>query len=57
MFFSALHIHLGLGFMAGSFLLLSVFGILYERQKTIWGLCIPHFLLGLSLKLIWGIGA
>ena len=57
MFFSALHIHLGLGFMVGSFLLLSVFGILYEKQKTIWGLCIPHFFLGLSLKLIWGIGA
>lgn len=57
LFFSALHIHMGLGFMVGAFLLLSVFGILYEKQKTIWGLCIPHFLLGLSLKLIWGIGA
>ena len=47
----------GLGFMIGSFLLLSVFGVIYERQKTIWGLCIPHYFLGLSLKLIWGIGA
>ena len=57
LFFCALHIHLGLGFMIGSFLLLSVFGVIYERQKTIWGLCIPHYFLGLSLKLIWGIGA
>ena len=56
LFFSALHIHLGLGFMTGSFLLLSVFGIIYQKQKTIWGLCIPHYFLGLSLKLIWGIG-
>ena len=57
LFFCALHIHLGLGFMIGAFLLLSVFGVIYEKQKTIWGLCIPHYFLGLSLKIIWGIGA
>jgi membrane protease YdiL (CAAX protease family) len=56
MFFSALHIYLGLAFMIGSFLLLSVFGVVYEKQKTIWGLCIPHYFLGLSLKIIFGVG-
>lgn len=57
LFFAALHIYLGMAFMVGSFLLLSVFGIIYEKQKTIWGLCIPHYFLGLSLKIIFGVGA
>ena len=56
-FFGALHIYLGVAFMVGAFLLLSVFGIIYQKQKTIWGLCIPHYFLGLSLKIIFGIGA
>lgn len=56
LFFGALHIYLGLFYMLGAFLLLSVFGIVYEKQKTIWGLCIPHYFLGLSLKIIFGVG-
>ena len=55
-FFGALHIHKGLGFMIGSCLLLSVFGIVYHKQRTIWPVCIPHYLLGLSLPIILGIG-
>lgn len=55
-FFGALHIYLGVAFMVGAFLLLSVFGVIYQKQKTIWGLCIPHYFLGLSLKIIFGIG-
>lgn len=56
LFFGALHLYLGVAFMIGAFLLLSVFGIIYQKQKTIWGLCIPHYFLGLSLKLIFGVG-
>ena len=56
LFFGALHIYLGVAFMVGAFLLLSVFGIIYQKQKTIWGLCIPHYFLGLSLKIIFGVG-
>ena len=53
LFFGALHLHKGLMFMLGATLLLSVFGFIYNRQKTIWGLCIPHYFLGLSLTVIW----
>ena len=53
LFFGALHLHKGLMFMVGAVLLLSVFGFIYNRQKTIWGLCIPHYVLGLSLTIIW----
>ena len=55
LFFSAVHIHMGLAYMIGSFLLLSIFGLVYRRQHTIWGLCIPHFFLGESLKFIFGV--
>lgn len=53
LFFGALHVHKGLAFMVGAAILLSFFGILYKRQGTIWGLCIPHFFLGLSLTILW----
>lgn len=56
LFFGALHIYLGVAYMIGAFLLLSVFGIVYHKQKTIWGLCIPHYFLGLALKFIFGVG-
>lgn len=55
LFFSAVHIHMGLAYMIGSFLLLSLFGLIYRRQRTIWGLCIPHFFLGESIKFIFGV--
>ena len=53
--FGALHVHRGIAFMVGATLLLSIFGFIYKKQGTIWGLCIPHYFLGLSLTLIWGI--
>ena len=56
LFFGALHIHKGLVYMVGAMILLSIFGLLYNKQKTIWGLCIPHYFLGLSIAIIWGIG-
>ncbi len=54
LFFGALHIHKGLAYMVGSVLLLGVFGLIYRRQRTIWGLCIPHYFLGMALKFIFG---
>jgi membrane protease YdiL (CAAX protease family) len=41
--FTALHIHRGFGFMIGSLLLGCVIGILYRKQRTVWGLCITHY--------------
>ena len=56
LFFGALHIHKGLIYMVGAMILLSIFGLIYNKQKTIWGLCIPHYILGLSIAIIWGVG-
>ena len=44
--FGALHIHRGFIYMIAATALLSIFGVLYRRQNSIWGLCIPHFILG-----------
>ena len=41
--FTVLHIHRGFGFMIGSLLLGCGIGILYRRQRTVWGLCITHY--------------
>lgn len=55
LFFGAIHLHKGLGFMLGAVALLSIFGFIYKKHGTIWGLCIPHYVLGLALEVIWGI--
>ena len=55
LFFSAFHLHKGIAFMIGAFALLSVFGLVYRKQKTIWGLCIPHFVLGTAITMIFEI--
>lgn len=52
LYFSALHIYLGVTYMIGAFVLLSIFGIIYKKQKSIWGLCIPHFILGMMLEIL-----
>ena len=57
LFFGALHIHKDLVFMIGAMILLSIFGFIYNKQKTIWGLCIPHYILGLSIAILWGFQA
>ena len=51
--FGALHIHRGFMYMLAATALLSIFGILYRRQNSIWGLCIPHFVLG---EVVWYLG-
>ena len=51
--FGALHIHRGFMYMIAATALLSLFGILYRRQNSIWGLCVPHFVLG---EAVWFLG-
>lgn|GEM_PF-1066962 len=51
--FGALHIHRGFMYMIAATVLLSIFGILYRKQNSIWGLCIPHFVLG---EIVWYLG-
>ena len=51
--FGALHIHRGFLYMLAATALLSIFGVLYRRQNSIWGLVIPHFVLG---EVIWYLG-
>lgn len=43
MLFTVLHIHRGFGFMIGSLFLGCIIGIMYRKQRTIWGLCITHY--------------
>ena len=50
--FAAMHSHLGLGYMIGSSLLLSLFGIIYSVQGSIWPLCIPHYVLGKAIAMM-----
>lgn len=52
LYFSALHIYLGVTYMIGAFILLSIFGLIYQKQRSIWGLCIPHFVLGMMLEIL-----
>ena len=44
--FGVLHIAYGLPLMLGAALLLGALGMLYNRQRNIWGLSIIHFVLG-----------
>lgn len=50
--FSAVHIHKGLAFMIAAALLLSIFGVIYNKQKSIWGLCIPHYFLSMTCTVL-----
>lgn len=52
LYFAALHIYLGVTYMIGAFILLSLFGIIYKKQRSIWGLCIPHFILGMMIEIL-----
>ena len=51
--FGALHIHRGFMYMLAATVLLAIFGVLYRKQNSIWGLCIPHFVLG---EVVWYLG-
>ena len=52
LYFAALHIYLGVQYMIGAFVLLSFFGFIYKKQRSIWGLCIPHFALGVMVDVL-----
>lgn len=52
LYFAALHIYLGVTYMIGAFILLSIFGFIYKKQRSIWGLCIPHFILGMAIEIL-----
>lgn len=44
--FGVLHIAYGFPYMIASALFLGIFGIFYYKQRNIWALCIPHYILG-----------
>ena len=44
--FGVLHIAYGLPFMLAASLLLGLLGVLYNKQRNIWGLAIIHYVLG-----------
>ncbi len=52
MSFATLHIHLGLMFMLGAALLAGLEGILYEKQRSIYGVWIVHWAFGVTGTLL-----
>ena len=50
--FAALHIHLGFVFMASAAILAGLEGILYEKQRNIFGVWIVHWIFGVSGTLL-----
>lgn len=50
--FAALHIHFGFLFMVGAAILAGLEGILYEKQQTIFGVWIVHWVFGVSGTLL-----
>ena len=50
--FAALHIHFGFMFMVGAAILAGLEGVLYEKQKNIFGVWIVHWAFGVSGTLL-----
>ena len=50
--FAALHIHFGFLFMMGAAILAGLEGVLYEKQQTIFGVWIVHWVFGVSGTLL-----
>ena len=50
--FATLHIHLGLVFMLGEAVLAGLEGILYEKQRSIYGVWIVHWVFGVTGTLL-----
>ena len=50
--FATLHIHLGLMFMLGAAVLAGLEGILYEKQQSIYGVWIVHWVFGVTGTLL-----
>lgn len=52
LFFGALHIHKGLAYMICATVLSVFLCIIYKKQRSVWGLTIPHFLLGSAVSFL-----
>lgn len=50
--FGALHIHKNFGYMIVTPIFMFVCGLIYEKQKSIWGICILHYVLLITCKLL-----
>jgi len=50
--FGALHLHLNLTYMFGAAILLSSMGVIYNKQRNVWGLTIIHYVLGMAIGLL-----
>ena len=50
--FATLHIHLGLVFMLGAAVLAGLEGILYEKQQSIYGVWVVHWVFGVAGTLL-----
>lgn len=50
--FATLHIHLGLFFMLGAAVLAGLEGILYEKQQSIYGVWVVHWVFGVTGTLL-----
>lgn len=51
--FAAMHMHLGFLFMLGAAILASLEGILYEKQQSILGVWIVHWVFGVCGTMLW----
>lgn len=52
MMFAAMHLHYSPYFMMGAAVLLGVFGVVYRKQRSIWGLVLIHFVFGMSAAML-----
>ena len=52
MLFGSMHVHYGIVYMVGGTMLLLVIGTLYAKQRSIWGILLPHFVLGNALVVL-----
>ena len=52
LFFTGIHIHKGIVFMLGAFVLSILLGYLYKSDKTIWGVSLIHFVFGISPRFL-----
>jgi len=50
--FGSIHFYLGLVYMLSATAMLCVFGFIYRKQRSVWALCIPHYVLGNMIGLL-----
>ena len=50
--FSTVHVHRGWVYVLGAAIMVLAFGTVYARHKTIWGVCIPHLVMGVAVALL-----